>query len=65
MEKYNYTIIEDWWRHLGCFDREQVTDIPYYGQDQINDYLYATDDWWDSLTDDEKLEKYNEFFSEN
>lgn len=23
--------IEDWWRHNGCWDREQASGIPYDG----------------------------------
>ena len=62
MEKYNYTIIEEWWRHLGCWGREQATGIKY--NHQFDDYLNITDDWWDSLTEDERLEMYNDFFEE-
>jgi len=58
----NY-IIENWWRHQGCLDREQASNIPYNWTD-IGEYLNKTDDWWDSLTDDEKQEVYDEFFSE-
>lgn len=59
--KYNHNI-EDWWRHNGIFDREQASDIQYQGHEE--DYLQITDDWWDSLTDDEKKDVYEEFFSE-
>ena len=64
MEKYNYTIIEDWWRHLGCYDREQASGKPYVnGHIQI--YLELTDNWWKSLTEEQTLDVYNEFFGEH
>lgn len=57
--------IEKWWRSLGCWDREQVANIPYEDFDgEVEIYLNTTDNWWDSLTDAEKKEKYNEFFEE-
>lgn len=58
---YNHTI-EDWWRHLGCDDRQQVSGKAYNGQD---DYLEETDLWWNSLAPFEKENAYNEFFDEN
>lgn len=61
---YNH-IIEDWWRHNGIWDREQASGIlveNYDGETEF--YLESTDDWWDGLTDEEKLEVYNEFFDE-
>ena len=54
-------IIEEWWRHNGCYDREQASGIPYEGQD---DYLSQTDDWWESLTDGEKERVYDDFFED-
>ena len=57
--------IENWWRHNGIWDREQASGIlveNFDGETQI--YLDTTDDWWDSLTDKQKLEVYNEFFEE-
>lgn len=66
MDKYNYTIIESWWRHNGIWDREQASGIlveNFDGEDDL--YLEATDDWWDDLSDREKLEVYNEFFEES
>lgn len=53
--------IENWWRHNGIFDREQASRIPYNKEDN---YLQITDDWWDSLTDEEKKDVYEDFFSE-
>ena len=63
----NMNTIENWWRHNGCYDREQASGIPYIRngkKEPIGDYLESTDDWWDSLTDKQKLEVYNEFFEE-
>ena len=54
--------IENWWKHNGVFDRLQASGIPYCGDAQ--DYLCKTDDWWNSRTDEEKAEIYEEFFSE-
>lgn len=66
MEKYNYTIIEDWWRHLGTFGREQVTPFPFMStHEDACDFLEKSDNWWDSLTEEQKLEAYNEFFDES
>lgn len=65
MNKYNYTIIEGWWRHNGIWDREQASGIlveNYDGETAL--YLESTDDWWENLTDEQKLEVYNEFFEE-
>lgn len=57
--------IENWWRHNGIWDREQASGIlveNFDGETAI--YLDATDDWWENLTDEQKLEVYNEFFEE-
>lgn len=65
MKKYNH-IIEDWWRHNGIWDREQASGYlveNYDGETEL--YLEATDEWWESLSDEQKLEVYNEFFNEN
>ncbi len=65
MERYNYTIIEDWWRHLGTYDRQQASGYlleNYDGETAI--YLEATDEWWESLSEEQKLEVYNEYFEE-
>lgn len=59
MKKY---LIEEWWRHNGCYDREQASGIPYDGD--ASNYLRQTDDWWESKSDAEKKEIYEEFFSE-
>ena len=59
--KYNHNI-EDWWRHNGIADRIQASGIFCY--DDVQFFFKKTDDWWDSLTDDEKKEVYEEFFSE-
>jgi len=57
---YNHTI-EVWWRHLGCYDREMVSTIPYSSDDTADagEYLERTDDWWNNLTDSEKKEIYD------
>lgn len=62
MEKISNYIIENWWRHNGCYDREQASGRRYDGDD--DDFLRMTDEWWESLTNDEKEEVYIEFFSE-
>ena len=59
--KANY-VIENWWKHNGCYDREQASGIPYEGN--VSFYLHATDVWWEGLSDEEKQNVYNEFFSE-
>lgn len=65
MDKYNYTLIEGWWRHLGIWDREQASGILYEDYDgEQGLYLESTDDWWYGLTPKKKLEVYNEFFAE-
>lgn len=53
--------IEEWWRHNGCYDREQVSGIPYDGQDAGN-YLNKTDKWWNNLSDEQKENIYDDFF---
>ena len=55
-------IIEDWWRHNGCYDREQASGIPY--EENEDNYLEITDEWWNSLTDGEKERVYDDFFEE-
>ena len=56
--------IENWWRHCGCYDREQASGIPYTPELSEN-YLQATDDWWDTLSDKAKRKVFEEFFSED
>ena len=61
----NMSIIESWWRHNGIWDREQASGIlveNYDGETEI--YLASTDDWWDSLSDKQKQEVYEDFFNE-
>lgn len=55
--------IENWWKHNGCYDREQASGIPYDGKD-ASDYLEKTDGWWDSLSPEERRNVYREFFEE-
>ena len=54
--------VEDWWRHNGNFDRELASGMPHNNDDN---YLQKTDDWWESLSDEEKMRIYNEFFEEH
>ena len=61
---YNH-IIEDWWRHNGLLDRQQASGIlleNYDGKAEV--YLEATDEWWESLSPEQKEKIYNEFFTE-
>ena len=61
----NMNIIESWWRHNGIWDREQASGIlveNYDGETAL--YLESTDDWWFGLTDGQKQEVYEDFFSE-
>jgi len=65
MDKYNYTIIESWWRHNGIWDRQDASGIrveDYDGETSL--YMESTDDWWDSLSDKQKQEVYEDFFNE-
>lgn len=58
--------LDDWWRHNGIWDREQASGIPYEDFDgEVGIYLQVTDDWWDDLSYEEKLDVYNEFFDES
>ena len=63
IKRPNIWVVESWWKHNGCYDREQATGYPYDGKD-AGKYLLQTDLWWDTLTDDEKIRVYEEFFSE-
>lgn len=59
--------IENWWKHNGCYDREQASGILYIRngkKEPMGEYLAKTDDWWNGLTDEEKKEVYEDFFSE-
>ena len=60
LKEYNQNV-EDWWRHNGSVDREQASGMPYGGDD---DYLQKTDEWWESLSDEAKMQIYNDFFGE-
>lgn len=59
--RYNH-IIEDWWRHQGAADRMQITGITVY---DVQELFRITDEWWSSRTEKEKVEVYNDFFSDN
>jgi hypothetical protein len=54
--------IDNWWRHNGCYDREQASGIPYDGN--ASDFLAKTDEWWYSLSLAERKWVYCEFFNE-
>ena len=65
MVKYNHSI-ERWWAHLGIWDRQQASGYLVENYDGEWDlYLEATDEWWESLSNERKAEVYEEFFSEN
>ena len=49
-------LIESWWRHCGAYDREQASPL-YWNKGR-------EDDWWDSLTPEEKRAVYEEFYDE-
>lgn len=58
-------MIESWWRHNGVWDREQASGYlveNYDGETQI--YMESTDEWWESLSDEQKQAVYEEFFEE-
>lgn len=59
--------IENWWKHNGCYDRQQASGIPYVRngkKEPIGDYLAKTDEWWYSLSLAERKWVYCEFFNE-
>lgn len=59
------SVIEDWWRHNGIWDREQASGILLEDYDgEHGYYLESTDDWWYSLTPAQKRQVYDEFFDE-
>ena len=59
-------LIESWWRHCGAYDREQASPLYWdKGREDVTDYFKRTDDWWDSLTPEEKRTVYDEYFNEN
>jgi hypothetical protein len=54
--------IENWWKHNGSFDREQASGIPYNGD--VANHLRLTDEWWESLSDEDKIRIYDDYFAE-
>lgn len=54
---YNH-ILEDWWRHLGCYSREQASGIRY-SPEVVEKYLEITDNWWNVLSLKEKERVYH------
>ena len=63
MAEYNH-IIEDWWRHLGLWDRQEVSGYKIDNH-TTEVYLEATDEWWESLSYEQKAQVYEDFFNEN
>jgi hypothetical protein len=62
MANYNHNI-EDWWRHLGTFDRQNASFLIFFStQEDATDYLKRTDEWWESLTNEQKAKVYEDFF---
>ncbi len=61
MAKYNH-IIEDWWRHLGIYDREEVKGLNCH---DVQQFLTDTDNWWNGLSYEEKEKIYEDFFDES
>lgn len=59
----NNNTLQQWWKHLGCYDRQQVSNIPYDGNAQ--DYLQKTDCWWNEQQSEAQQQAFEEFFSEN
>ena len=59
----NMNVIESWWRHNGVWDRQQASGYlveNYDGETAL--YLEATDEWWESLSPEQKKQVYEEFF---
>ena len=54
--------IESWWRHLGCYDREQASGLPYEPEN-ASTYLDYTDNWWKRQSDEQKKEIFTTFFT--
>ena len=61
LKEYDHNV-ENWWKHNGSFDREQASGIPYNG-DTAN-HLQQTDEWWESLSDEDKMRIYDDYFAE-
>jgi len=59
---YNHDI-ENWWRHLGCYDRQQASGIAYLGD--TSTFLFETDNWWDGLDGQTRQQVYDNFFDES
>lgn len=58
-------MIESWWRHNGVWDREQASGILYENYDgETQIYMESTDEWWESLSDEQKQAVYEQFFEE-
>ena len=61
LKEYDHNI-ENWWEHNGAFDREQASGIPY--NNDVTNYLQQTDEWWESLSDEDKIRIYDDYFAE-
>lgn len=53
-------LIQNWWNYLSIQDREFVSKIPYKGS--VVYFLEKTDEWWDSLSFNQKQEIYDDFY---
>ena len=53
-------LIQNWWHYLSIQDREFVSKIPYNGS--VVCFLEKTDEWWDSLSFNQKQEIYDDFY---
>ena len=59
-------IIEDWWKHNGAYDREQASPYCWVkGKEDVADFFDKTDKWWNSLSNGDKMEVYEDFFCED
>ena len=66
MKKQKNIDLNAWWSKLDIWGREWLSGYlveNYDGETEL--YLEATDEWWESLSNEQKLKVYNEFFNEN
>lgn len=62
MKKQKNIDLNAWWGKLDIWGREWLSGYlveNYDGETEL--YLESTDEWWDSLTDAEKVMVYNRF----
>lgn len=50
--------IEDWWSHNSLGDRQEASGILLENYQNEPVYLEATDEWWESLSEEQKLDVY-------